>query len=213
VFVAEYIASEELRREIHEGSQVVENWNSANTDLFYGSSGTLGGSDSEHQEVSMLILHLLQSALVFINTLLVQSVLKDPAWQRKMTAADGEARPRCSGPTPTSTEPSTSRWTATSTSASQSDQCCGQSVAHGHQLAGRGVQADGRVSLVAGDGEREELPSFRPGPSAARGHAGLTVRRNDIAGHALNSGLCRVPAAGPPRCWWICVDLPDRGAA
>jgi hypothetical protein len=55
VFVAEYIASEELRREIHEGSQVVENWNSANTDLFYGSSGTLGGSDSEHQEVSMLL--------------------------------------------------------------------------------------------------------------------------------------------------------------
>ncbi len=49
------------------------------------------------------------------------------------------------------------------------------------------------VSLVAGDGEREELPSFRPGPSAARGHAGRIVRRNDIAGHALNSGLCRVP--------------------
>ena len=50
------------------------------------------------------------------------------------------------------------------------------------------------VSLVAGDGEREELPSFRPGPSAARGHAGRIVRRYDIAGHALNSGLCRVPA-------------------
>ena len=49
------------------------------------------------------------------------------------------------------------------------------------------------VSLVAGDGEREELPSFRPGPSAARGHAGRIVRRYDIAGHALNSGLCRVP--------------------
>ena len=181
MFVAEYIASEELRREIHEGSQVVENWNSANTDLFYGSSGTLGGSDSEHQEVSMLFLHLLQSALVFINTLLVQSVLKDPAWQRKMTAADGEACPRCSGPTPTSTEPSTSRWTATSTSASQSDQCCGQSVAHGHQLAGRGVQADGRVSLVAGDGEREELPSFRPGPTrrpqTRRAHRPLLQRR------------------------------------
>jgi hypothetical protein len=26
--------------------------------------------------------------LVFINTLLVQSVLKDPAWQQKMTDAD-----------------------------------------------------------------------------------------------------------------------------
>jgi TnpA family transposase len=88
VFVAEYIASQELRREIHEGLQVVENWNSANTDLFYGNAGTIPGSDKEHQEVSMLCLHLLQSALVFINTLLVQSVLKDPVWQQKMTDAD-----------------------------------------------------------------------------------------------------------------------------
>jgi TnpA family transposase len=83
VFGAEYVAALELRREIHEGLQVGENWNSANTDLFYGSAGTIPGSDKEHQEVSMLSLPLLQSALVFINTLLVQSVLKDPAWRRR----------------------------------------------------------------------------------------------------------------------------------
>jgi TnpA family transposase len=86
--VAQYVAALELRRAIHEGSQVGENWNSANTDLVYGSAGTIPGSDKEHQEVSMLSLPLLQSALVFINTLLVQSVLEDPAWQKKMTDAD-----------------------------------------------------------------------------------------------------------------------------
>jgi TnpA family transposase len=91
VFVAEYMASQELRREIHEGLQVVENWNSANTDLFYGKDGVLTGSDRENQEVSMLALHLLQSALVFINTLLVQSVLKDPAWADRLTDADRRA--------------------------------------------------------------------------------------------------------------------------
>ena len=32
------------------------------------------------------------------------------------------------------------------------------------------------------------------GPSAARGHAGRIIRRYDIAGHALNSRLCRVLA-------------------
>ncbi|WP_367318648.1 hypothetical protein [Streptomyces sp. HUAS ZL42] len=34
--------------------QVVENWNSANKDLFYGKDGDLAGTDMEAREVSML---------------------------------------------------------------------------------------------------------------------------------------------------------------
>lgn len=78
-------------QEIHEGLQVVENWNSANKDLFYGKDGDLAGQGKESQEVSMLALHLLQSALVHVTTLLMQQILADPKWADTLTDADRRA--------------------------------------------------------------------------------------------------------------------------
>ncbi|MFF3896932.1 Tn3 family transposase [Streptomyces sp. NPDC001812] len=47
--------------------------------LHYGEEGALTGPDKEHAETSLLALHLLQSALVHVNTLLLQQVLAEPA--------------------------------------------------------------------------------------------------------------------------------------
>ncbi|WP_425314849.1 Tn3 family transposase [Streptomyces agglomeratus] len=46
------------------------------------------GPDKEHAETSMLALHLLQSALVHVNTLLVQQVLAEPAWASRLSVED-----------------------------------------------------------------------------------------------------------------------------
>jgi TnpA family transposase len=88
IFLCSYLTHEEVRREIQEGLNVIESWNSANGFIFYGKRGEVSTNDVDAQEIAILAMHLLQACLVYVNTLMTQEVLAEPAWQQRMTEAD-----------------------------------------------------------------------------------------------------------------------------
>jgi len=88
IFLCRSLRLRELRREIHEGLNVVENWNSANDFILFGKGGDIATNRREDQELAVLTLHLLQNALVYINTLMLQRVLGEAAWATRLTVED-----------------------------------------------------------------------------------------------------------------------------
>jgi TnpA family transposase len=88
IFLCQYLDSEAVRREVNEGLNVVERWNGVNDFVFYGKGGEFASNRLETQELSVLSLHLLQICLVYINTLMIQSVVAQKHWEKKLTATD-----------------------------------------------------------------------------------------------------------------------------
>jgi TnpA family transposase len=91
VFLCHYLNSLALRHEIQEGLNVIEQWNSANDFVFFARKGELASNRREDHEVSMLALHLLQNAMVYINTLMIQQTLAQPTWTNRLTGTDRRA--------------------------------------------------------------------------------------------------------------------------
>ena len=88
IFAARYLRDRDLQREINEGLNVVESWNRANSVIFYGKGGDIATNRRDEQEMAVLCLRILQTALVYVNTLMLQDVLADSCWSEALTSED-----------------------------------------------------------------------------------------------------------------------------
>ncbi|CAM5539461.1 Tn3 family transposase (plasmid) [Streptomyces viridifaciens] len=88
IFVARYLRDRALQREIEEGLNVVEAWNRANAVIYYGKGGEISTNRREEVEMAALCLRILQASLVYVNTLMLQDVLAEPAWAELLGPAD-----------------------------------------------------------------------------------------------------------------------------
>lgn len=69
------------------------NYNGVNDYIHFGKSGELASNRREEQELFMLCLHILQSSLGFVNTLMIQDVLAQPEWADVLGDADQRGLP------------------------------------------------------------------------------------------------------------------------
>jgi hypothetical protein len=88
IFIARYLNDRGLQREIEEGLNVMEAWNGANAVICYGRGGEISTNRREEVEMTALCLRILQAALVYVNTLMLQDVLADDAWSGLLGPAD-----------------------------------------------------------------------------------------------------------------------------
>ncbi|WP_150464767.1 Tn3 family transposase, partial [Francisella sp. XLW-1] len=91
IFICKYLIDEKIRQEIHEGLNVVELWNGVSKFIFYGRSGEISSNRQKNQEISVLSLHLLQLSMVYINTLMIQQIIKENNLMDKLTKEDKRA--------------------------------------------------------------------------------------------------------------------------
>lgn len=66
----------------------MESSDGANSVIAYGKGGEITSNRRDEQEMFVLCLRILQSALVYVNTLMLQDILGEPEWADLLTPAD-----------------------------------------------------------------------------------------------------------------------------
>lgn len=88
IFLARYLRSRVLQREINDGLNVIESWNRANSVIFFGKNNEIASNRRDEQEMSVLCLRICQAAMVYINVLMLQDILAEEEWDGVLTAED-----------------------------------------------------------------------------------------------------------------------------
>lgn len=91
IFLCRYLTSPPLRQETQGALNVSENWNGCNEFIHFGRKTEIQTNDPEIQELGILSLHLLQNALILVNTLMVERVLKEDGLLERMGPEDYRA--------------------------------------------------------------------------------------------------------------------------
>jgi TnpA family transposase len=88
IFVARYLRDRDLQREIGEGLNTVEAHHRGQQVILYGKGGELATNRRDEQELTVACLRVLQAALVYVNTLMLQDILADDDWAEALMPAD-----------------------------------------------------------------------------------------------------------------------------
>ncbi|MGH3096214.1 MAG: Tn3 family transposase [Streptosporangiales bacterium] len=88
IFLARWLRDRDAQRETTAALNVVENYNGVGDYINFGKSGEFATNRRGEQELGMICLQILQSALGYVNTLMLQDVLAEPDWAGVLGDAD-----------------------------------------------------------------------------------------------------------------------------
>lgn len=91
LFLCRCLTSPPMRQETQEALNVVENFNSSVGFISFGRKTEIQTNDPQMQELIVLSLHLLQNALILVNTVMLERVLKEDGFLERMSPVDYRA--------------------------------------------------------------------------------------------------------------------------